>query len=130
MTNPFAIALLFLFALATPTRAIDIPITNAGFEDLTLSDGQFTPKHSSRGQYRCPAGPFSHRRATLTMAHGIRQYQISPAEAFEGQNVAYHSVGSFEQTLATDLAPSTEYLLTVQQSPDEHAQTHCRRLVD
>jgi hypothetical protein len=103
------------FILPGSANAASVPIVNAGFEDIALVDGGFT----SSAQPESVAMPgWVFLSPTSGSDYGSWNPTVGDlaSQTYEGQNVAYHGVGSFQQALTTNRQPSMHYVLTVQQS--------------
>jgi len=108
LSTRVAARLLFLVAGATGQAwGVTVPVVNAGFENPTLADGGSTP--STPEWVSIPAGNPGIQNPTIL---------VFPAEAPEGQNVAYINTlpiqtSILEQTLSTTIAPGAIYTLQV-----------------
>lgn len=114
MTNKLkrALALAFALGLSASATAALLPITNAGFEDPVLSDGQ-----QNGGGYAVPGWVEFDEQYAWTFDIFNPDAGTIPAEAHSGQNVlmsmAYRPATQYvEQQLAATLQPNTRYTLS------------------
>ncbi len=107
--NTVLVAMFSMSLLGTTLGATPLLITNPGFEDDVLADGNSTLNSFASGW--TVDGLFEPLGAAGALNPTAAQH---PSEAPEGSNVAYIRLDGIQQTLAATLEDATRYTLSVE----------------